>query len=80
VGFYDVHADCVSGLFSRRTRVADVSAALRRARACYPRQRLVVSMDNLHNVHDHPRFLEDQPLVRPDGVWRRTAAEEGEET
>jgi hypothetical protein len=25
--------------------------------ACYPRRRLFVIMDNLRNVHDHPRFL-----------------------
>jgi hypothetical protein len=34
-----------------------VSDAFRRLRRCYPRRRLVVVMDNLHNVHDHPRFL-----------------------
>ena len=57
LGFYDVHADCLSGLFRRRKRVADVGEAFRRLRACYPRTRLSVIMDNLHNVHDHPRFL-----------------------
>ena len=57
LGFYDVHADCLSGIFRRRKRVADVSDAFRRLRACYPRTRLFVIMDNLHNVHDHPRFL-----------------------
>jgi hypothetical protein len=36
-GFYDVHADCLSGLFRRRKRVVAVSAAFRRLRACYPR-------------------------------------------
>jgi hypothetical protein len=57
LGFYDVHADCLSGVFRRRKRVAEVSEAFRRLRACYPRRRLFVIMDNLRNVHDHPRFL-----------------------
>ncbi len=57
LGFYDVHADCLSGLFRRRKRIVEVSEAFRRLRACYPRTRLFVIMDNLHNIHDHPRFL-----------------------
>jgi len=57
LGFYDVHADCLNGLFRRRKRLVEVSEAFRRLRACYPRKRLFVIMDNLHNVHDHPRFL-----------------------
>ena len=52
-----MHADRLRGLFRRRKRVADVSEAFRRLRACYPRRRLFVIMDNLHNVHDHLRFL-----------------------
>jgi transposase len=56
LGFYDVHADCLNGVFRRRKRVAEVSEAFRRLRACYPRTRLFVIMDNLRNVHDHPRF------------------------
>jgi hypothetical protein len=44
LGFYDVHADCLSGLFRQRKRVADVSEAFRRLRACYPRRRLFVIM------------------------------------
>ena len=57
VGFYDVHADCLSGLFRRRKRIVETREALRRLRACYPPKCLFVIMDNLHNVHDHPRFL-----------------------
>ncbi len=57
LGFYDVHADCLNGLFRRRKRIVEVSETFRRLRACYPRKRLFVIMDNLHNVHDHPRFL-----------------------
>lgn len=57
LGFYDVHADCLSGIFRRQKRLPDLFEAFRRLRACYPRKRLVVIMDNLHNIHDHPRFL-----------------------
>lgn len=57
LGFYDVHADCLSGLFRRRKRLVEVCEAFRRLRRCYPRKRLFVILDNLHNVHDHPRFL-----------------------
>jgi hypothetical protein len=57
LGFYDIDADCLTGLFRRRKRVAEVSEAFRRLRACYPRKRLFVIMDNPRNVHDHPRFL-----------------------
>jgi hypothetical protein len=57
LGFYDVHADCLSGLFRRRKRVVEVSEAFRRLRACYPRRVLFVIMDNLRNVHDHPAFV-----------------------
>jgi tetratricopeptide (TPR) repeat protein len=38
-------------------RVALLFEAFRRLRACCPRKRLLVIMDNLHNIHDHPRFL-----------------------
>ncbi len=57
LGFYDVHADCLSGYFVKRKRVIDLAAAFRRLRACYPRRRLYVILDNLPHVHDHPRFL-----------------------
>jgi len=57
LGFYDVHADCLSGLFRRRKRVAELSEAFCRLRACYPRRPLFVIMDNLRNVHDHPTFV-----------------------
>jgi len=74
LGFYDVHADCLSGLFRRRKRVADVGEAFRRLRACYPRTRLSVIMDNLHNVHDHPRFLALLRRLRIEPVWTPTEA------
>lgn len=57
LGFYDVHADCFAGLFAKRKRVLELTAAFRQLRACYPRRRLYVILDNLPHVHDHPRFL-----------------------
>lgn len=57
LGFYDVHARCLGGVFRRRKRVVDLAEAFRRLRRCYPRRRLFVIMDNLRNIHDHPRFL-----------------------
>ena len=74
LGFYDVHADCLSGLFRRRKRVVEVSEAFRRLRACYPRKRLLVIMDNLRNVHDHPRFLALLRRLRITPVWTPTEA------
>ncbi len=74
LGFYNVHADCLSGLFRRRKRIVEVSEAFRRLRAGYPRKRLFVIMDKLHNVHDHPRFvaLRRRLHIRP--VWTPTDA------
>ena len=57
LGFYDVHADVLAGVFRRRKRIVEVAAAFRRLRACYPHRRLFVIIDGLHQVHDHPRFL-----------------------
>jgi len=57
LGFYDVQADCFKGLFRRRKRIVEIADAFRRLRRCYPRKKLFVILDNLHNVHDHPRFL-----------------------
>jgi transposase len=74
LGFYDVHADCLTGLFRPRKRVVDISEAFRRLRACYPRQRLFVIMDNLRNVHDHPRFLALLRRLRIEPVWTPTEA------
>lgn len=61
-------------MFRRRKRVADVSEAFRRLRACYPRKQLWVIMDNLHNVHDHPRFLALLRRLRIRPVWTPTEA------
>jgi len=57
LGFYDVHADCLSGLFRKRKRLLELCEAFGRLRRCYPRKRLFVILDNLRNTHDHPRFL-----------------------
>jgi len=57
LGFYDVHADVLGGIFQQRKRIREVADAFRRLRACYPRRRLFVIIDGLHQVHDHPRFL-----------------------
>jgi hypothetical protein len=57
LGFYDVHADCLGGLFRQRKRLPELCEAFRRLRRCYPRKRLFVILDNLRNTHDHPRFL-----------------------
>lgn len=57
LGFYDVHQDVLGGVFRTHKRIVEVSEAFQRLRACYPRKRLFVIIDGLHQVHDHPRFL-----------------------
>lgn len=74
LGFYDVHADCLNGLFRKRKRVREISEAFLRLRRCYRRRRLYVIMDNLHNVHDHPRFLALLRRHRIHPVWTPTEA------
>jgi hypothetical protein len=54
--------------------VVDVRDAFRRLRACYPRRRLFVIMDNLRNVHDHPRFLTLLRRLRIEPIWTPTEA------
>jgi hypothetical protein len=72
LGFYDVHADCLDGLFRKRKRVMEVSEAFRRLRRCYPRRKLFVILDNLRNVHDHPTFLALLRQLRIHPVWTPT--------
>jgi hypothetical protein len=72
--FYDVHADCLSGLFRCRKRVLDISKALCDLRRCYPRKRLFMILDNLHNVHDHPRFLALLRRLHIRHAWTPTEA------
>jgi transposase len=74
LGFYDVHTDCLSGLFRKRKRLSELGEAFRRLRACYPRRRLLVILDNLHNTHDHPRFLALLRRLRIHPVWTPTDA------
>ena len=57
LGFYDVHADCLSGRFAKRKRLVELEAVFRQLRACYGKRALYVVLDNLPHVHDHPRFL-----------------------
>jgi hypothetical protein len=57
LGFYDVHADVLGGVFSPRKRIVDLLPAFAALRQCYRGRRLFIVLDNLHNVHDHPRFL-----------------------
>jgi hypothetical protein len=73
-GFYDVHADCLSGVFYSRKRLVELFDAFRRLRACYPRKPLFVILDNLHNTHDHPRFLALLKRLRIHPVWTPTDA------
>lgn len=74
LGFYDVHADCLSGLFRKRKRLSELGEAFRRLRRCYPRKRLFVIMDNLHNTHDHPRFRALLRWLQIHPVWTPTEA------
>lgn len=57
LAFYDVHGDYINGIFRPRRGLDEVCDAFRRLRECYPHRRLFVVLDNLHLVHDHPRFL-----------------------
>ena len=58
LGFYDIHADVLAGVFRTRKRIREIADAFRRLRACYaPRIQLFVVLDNLRNVHDNPRLL-----------------------
>jgi hypothetical protein len=74
LGFYDVHGDYLNGIFRSRRGVAEVSEAFRQLRKCYPRRRLYVILDNLHNVHDHPQFLTLLKKLRIQPVWTPTEA------
>jgi len=73
-GFYDVHADCLDGLFRKRKRLPQLMEAFRRLRRCYPGKRLYVILDNLRNVHDNPRFLALLRRLKIEPVWTPTEA------
>jgi hypothetical protein len=72
LGFYDVHRDCLNGIFRKHKRLPDLFDAFRHLRACYPRKRLFVVMDNLHQTHDHPRFQRLLRKLRISPVWTPT--------
>jgi len=74
LGFYDVHDDCLEGLFCKRKRVLDICQAFERLRKCYPGKRLFVVLDNLHNVHDHPTVLALMRKLHIHPVWTPTEA------
>lgn len=46
LGFYDVHDDCLEGLFYKHKRVVDICQAFERLRQCYRGKRLFVVLDN----------------------------------
>ena len=74
LAFYDVHGDYLNGIFRSRRGVEDVSEAFRALRRCYPRKRLYVVLDNLHNVHDHPKFLALLKKLHIHPAWTPTEA------
>ena len=53
----DAHAKAQGGIFRPRKRVSEMTEAFGRLRACYPRWRLFVMLDNLRKVHDHLRLV-----------------------
>lgn len=73
-GFFDVHADCLSGKFYKRKRLVELCDAFRRLRKCYPRKRLFVILDNLRGTHDNVRFLALLKKLRIKPVWTPTEA------
>lgn len=74
LGFYDVHRDCLDGIFSKRKRIEDLTQAFVQLRRCYPNQRLFVVLDNLRRTHDHPRFLALLERLRITPVFTPTQA------
>jgi hypothetical protein len=73
-GLYDVHADCLDGLFRERKRLPELIEAFQWLRRCYPDTKLYVVMDNLHQTPDHPRFLALLKRLRIHPVWTPTDA------
>ena len=74
LAFYDVHADCLQGTVRKRKTSADVLAAFRRLRACYPAEtRIYLIMDNLssHKQKDIASFMKDNNM---EVAWTPTYA------
>ena len=65
---------CTWARWSRSRRLPELFDAFQRLRRCYPNKRLFVIMDNLHQVHDHPRFLALLRKLRIEPVWTPTEA------
>ena len=74
LAFYDVHSDYFNGVFRSRRGLEEVSDVFRRLRQCYPHRQLFVILDNLHLVHDHPRFLSLLEKLHIHPVWTPTQA------
>jgi hypothetical protein len=74
LAFYDVHGDYRNGVFQSRRGLAEVSDVFRRLRKCYPRRRLFVVLDNLHQVHDHPKFQALLKKLHIHPAWTPTDA------
>lgn len=72
LAFYDVHGDYLNGIFRSHRGLDEVCDAFRRLRACYPHRQLFVVLDNLHLVHDHPRFLNLLKRLRIHPIWTPT--------
>lgn len=74
LAFYDVHADCLQGMVRKRKTSADVLAAFRRLRACYPPQvRIYLIMDNLSS-HKHKAIAGFMETSNMEAVWTPTYA------
>jgi len=74
LGFYDVHADCLSGCFVVANGL-DISKAFCYLRRCYPRKATVRYFGTTCiNVHDHPRFLALLRQLHIQPVWTPTEA------
>ena len=74
LAFYDVHGDYLNGIFRPRRGLTEVGEAFRELRKCFPRKRLYVVLDNLHNVHDHPKFHALLKKLRIHPAWTPTEA------
>jgi len=74
LAFYDVHGDYLNGIFRSHRGLPEVSDAFRLLRKCYPRKRLYVVLDNLHNVHDHPKFHALLKKLHIHPAWTPTEA------
>ena len=69
LGFYDVHADCLTGQVRKRKTSQDLLACLQRLRGCYSKHyRLYIVMDNL-SAHKKAEVLAYMSSHRMEPVW-----------